>query len=344
MSPATYEKNVLDNGLRGFTTPLPHTRSVCISFFIGAGSRYESPETAGLSHFIEHLLFKGTLKFPTAQAISEAIEGVGGILNAGTDRELTVYWCKVAQLHFSLAIDVLADMLYHPLFDPDEADREKKVVIEEIRATLDSPHERVDTLIDEVIWPDQALGRDVAGSEQSVSALSHHNTTSYFAHQYTPVNTVISVAGNVTHEEVVERIAAALGSWEGENPGSWHPAQNNQTHPRTSFETKKTEQLHLCLAVRGLPTQHPDRYNLDLINVVLGEGMSSRLFLQLRERQGLAYDVHSYVSHFQDSGALTVHSGVDPKRAETAVSAILEQMGLLKDEISPTELTKAKEY
>lgn len=338
-----YHKSVLENGLRIITSSMEHTRSVCINIFIGAGSRYERAEEAGTSHFIEHLCFKGTERRATSKEISEAIDGVGGMLNGGTDKELTIYWCKVARPHFLLALDVLVDMLRHSRFDAQDMERERQVIIEELNMTLDSPHERVNTLIDEVVWPEQPLGRDVAGSKEAVASLGREMLLGYLARQYLPNNTVVAVAGDIGHEEVVECVASAFADWERGTARPWFPAEDSQDFPRLHVEHRSVEQAHLCLALRGLSLLHPDRFYLDLLNVVLGEGMSSRLFTEIRERRGLAYDIHSYVDHFLDSGAVTIYAGVDPKRVTDTVAVILEELARLKDEVPARELTKAKE-
>jgi len=344
MYESMYQKTTLDNGLRIITSTMPMTRSISVVFFIGTGSRYESAESAGVSHFVEHLLFKGTHKRPTAKDISEAIEGVGGVLNGGTDRELTIYWAKVASTHFDLAFDVLVDMLMNSKYDAEEVEKERKVIIEELNMILDAPHERVDVLIDEVLWPDQPLGRDVAGTKETVNSFTRQDALDYVATHYAPTNTVISIVGNVEHEAVVEKVQRALGGWQAESRVTLIPAQNGQNAPRWRIENRKTEQAHLCLGVRGLSNSHPDRYALDLLNVVLGEGMSSRLFLEIREKRGLAYQVHSYISHFLDSGSAVIYAGVEPKHTERTISAILEELNHLKEGIPEAELTKVKEF
>jgi predicted Zn-dependent peptidase len=338
-----HQKSSLPNGLRILTSPMPYTRSVCLGIFIGAGSRYESEEEAGASHFLEHLCFKGTHRRASSKEISETIEGVGGILNGGTDKELTAYWCKVARPHFSLALDVLADMLRHSKFAPKDIERERRVIIEEINTSWDSPQHRVDLLIDELLFADHPLGRDVAGNKERVSALTRENLLDYFARQYLPNNTVVSVAGDISQEEVVSSLAEAFADWtEGALP-SWSPAVDEQRAPRVRLEPRSTEQAHLCLGIRGLSAKHPDRFALDLLNVILGEGMSSRLFISVRERRGLAYDIHSYVSHFLDSGSIIIYAGVAPHCLEEAVKAILEELAGLKDGIPEAEMVKAKE-
>jgi predicted Zn-dependent peptidase len=338
-----YQKSSLDNGLRVVTSTMPHTRSVSIGIFIGAGSRYEEPDRAGTSHFVEHLCFKGTEKRATAKEISEAIEGVGGILNGGTDKESTLYWVKAARHHFPLALDVLVDIVRNSKFDPVEMEKERKVIIEELNMGLDFPPQRVNMLIDELLWPDQALGRDVLGTKETIAALTRNMAIEYLNRQYRPNNAVVAVGGNISHDEVVTSLSQALADWPDGVPGPWYPAEDAQDRPRLRIEYKKTEQCHLCLAVRGLSLFHPDRFTLDLLNVILGEGMSSRLFLELRERRGLAYEVHSYVNHFLDSGAVVIYAGVEPKDVESGIEVILEELNRLKDDIPDVELVKAKE-
>jgi len=311
--------------------------------FIGAGSRYERAEEVGSSHFIEHLCFKGTERRATSKEISEAIEGVGGMLNGGTDKELTVYWCKVARPHFLLALDLMVDMLRNSRFDAQDMERERQIIIEELNMSMDSPPQRVNILIDEVIWPNQPLGRDVAGSKETVAALSREVLLEYLSRQYVPNNTVVSVAGDIGDEEVLASLSSVFGDWTTGTPQPPFPAEESQDEPRLHIEHRDTEQAHLCLSLRGLSTFHPDRFNLDLLNVILGEGMSSRLFLEIRERRGLAYDIHSYVDHFLDSGAVTIYAGVDPKRIDATTGAILEELRRLKDGVPALELTKAKE-
>ncbi|HZP58397.1 MAG TPA: pitrilysin family protein [Dehalococcoidia bacterium] len=338
------ERTTLDNGLRILTSCMPATRSVAISIYVGAGSRYETPELSGVSHLLEHLLFKGTHKRPSPQAISEAIDGVGGVLNAGTDRELTVYYAKVAAPHFGLAADVLLDMIRDPLLAEEELEKERNVVIEELASIADSPAQLVDVLLDETMWPDQPLGRDVAGTEASVSALTRPATLEYMRRQYVPNNIVVAVAGAVAHQQVVDAVAGALGDWPRGVPAGWFPAVNGQDAPRTAVTYKRTEQAHIEIAVHALSSQHPDRYALDLISVILGEGMSSRLFMELREKRALCYDVHSYSAHYLDAGSFAVYAGVDPKKALEATQALVEELARLRDAgVTADELHKAKE-
>ena len=339
-----YQKTVTANGLRIITSSMSHTQSVCISIFVGAGSRYESVERSGISHFVEHLLFKGTKQRPTSKEISEAIEGVGGVLNGGTDKELTVYWARVARPHFRIGLDVLGDMIYGSKFDPVEVEKERQVIIEEINMSMDSPQQRVGMLIDEVVWPDQPLGREVAGVKETVSSLTQQELRGYWRSQYIPANMVVSIAGDITHDEAVTYTRNIFDDWTGATSAAWIPAKDEQNEPRLLTEFRETEQAHLCLSLRGISNSDPDRFAFDLLTIVLGEGMSSRLFLELRERKGLAYDVHSYGSHFFDSGALTVYAGVEPKNIESTIEAILNELSRFKvEDVPETELSKAKE-
>lgn len=338
-----HQKTTLDNGLRVISQNMPHTRSVSICIFTGTGSRYEAESQAGISHFIEHLMFKGTPRRPTSRDISVAVEGVGGIINAGTDKELTVYWCKTAQPHFPLALDVLSDMLLHSKFELDDIESERRVIIEEIHLEKDSPSYLVSLLIDGLLWPGHPLGRDIAGDKESVADISQKMILDYLGQHYLSTNTVVSIAGAVEHQEMVNSVNQALGGWTIRQPAPGYRAYKEKPFPRLKIESKETEQAHLCLGLSGLPLLHPQRFTLDLLNVILGEGMSSRLFTEIRDRLGLAYSIHSYVDHFLDTGAITIYAGVEPKNTQVAIKAILEQLDRLKQPVPQNELAKAKE-
>lgn len=338
-----YQRTVLANGLRILTSSMPHVHSVSLSLFVGAGSRYEREEEAGLSHFLEHMLFKGTRKRPSAKEIAEAVDGVGGVLNGVTDREYTVYYAKVARPHMALAMDVLFDLIRNPLIDRAEVEKERQVVLEELAMVADSPPQLADLLLDSIMWPNNPLGRDVAGSPETVGAITQEMLVRYLSEQYTPDNVVVAVAGNVAHEEVVEAVACALGDWPSGSPAAWLPVSGDNG-ARCGVRYKSTEQAHLSLALLGLEMNHPDRHALSFLSVILGEGMSSRLFLELREKRGLVYDVHTYVSQFRDTGAFHVYTGVDPKNAVEALRVILGELEAMRDRgPSGEELTKARE-
>src|SRR6266511_5729166 len=233
-----YQRTVLPNGLRILTSSMPHTHSVSVSLYVGAGSRYERDAEAGVSHFVEHLLFKGTEKRPTAQEVAEAIDGVGGVLNGGTDREYTVYYIKVARPHMDLALDVLLELVRHPMMDPYEMEKERQVIMEELEMVADSPPQLVDLLLDSLMWPDNPLGRDVAGTNESVKAIDREMVLAYLEQQYVPNNILISVAGNIEHEEVVAAIESALGSWQPGKPAAWIPApSSNGTRSAVKYKT-----------------------------------------------------------------------------------------------------------
>lgn len=338
-----HQKITLDNGLRLVTATMPHTRSVSIGFFIGAGSRYETEAQAGISHFLEHLCFKGTSKRPTATEICTVVEGVGGILNGGTDKELTVYWCKVAQPHFAVALDVLVDMLLNSRFDPAEIEKERQVITEEINMSLDSPSQRVGMLIDELLWPGHPLGHDIAGSKESVAAITRDMMLDYLAKQYQPGNTVLAIAGDIQHQEVVNMVSQTTANWANHQPQPGYLAYQEKLARRVLIETRDTEQVQLCLALPGLSITHPERFKLDLLNVILGEGMSSRLFTEIRDKLGLAYSIQSYAEHFLDTGAVIISAGVDTQNLPVAIGAILAELSRLREATPESELTKAKE-
>jgi predicted Zn-dependent peptidase len=339
-----YEKLTLDNGLRLVTADMPHTRAVSIGVFIGAGSRYETSAQAGISHFIEHLCFKGTSTHPTAADISAVIEGVGGMINAGTDRELTIYWCKVAQSHFATSLGVLVDMLLNSVFDPEEIEKERQVIIEEINMSLDSPQQRASMLIDELLWPEHPLGRDIAGSRESVSAISREMILDYLHGYYQPTNAVLSVAGDISKLDIVGTIEGITGGWTGLRTGADYIRYEKKAGQQVKIDKRDTEQTHLMIALPGLSIFHPDRFKLDLLNVVFGEGMSSRLFTEIRDNLGLAYSIHSFTEHLLDTGAITVSAGVDTRNLKVAIQAIIREMARLKEPIPEKELIKAKEF
>ena len=338
-----YERTVLDNGLRIVTSTMAHSRSVGLAFLVGAGSCYENEREAGISHFAEHLFFKGTRRRPTAREISQDIEGVGGIINASTDKELTIFWCKVASEHCDIALDVLSDLLLDSLFDGREMEKERQVVIEEINMNRDLPQQRVGAVIDELLWPGQPLGREVAGTKETVLKMKRGDVVRYVAGRYGANNAVVSVAGGIEHERAVAQIERLLGGWSAGEISADYLSGDSQTEPSVRTEYKDGEQAHLCLGVRGLSRFHPERIVLGLVNAVLGGGMSSRLFTEIRENKGLAYDIHSYVEYFLDSGSFVTYAGVDPGKLEIAIEAILGELSKLKRGVTPDELNRAKE-
>jgi predicted Zn-dependent peptidase len=340
---AMYNKAVLDNGLRVITRTMPHSGSVCIVILVGTGSCYESNEEAGISHFAEHLFFKGTQRRPTSKEITQDIEGIGGIINAGTDKEVTIFWCKVAEFHFPIALDVLSDLLLNSRFDNKEIEQERRIISEEINMNLDLPQQRVNMLIDELLWPEQPLGREVIGYKETVSSITREQLLNYVASRYLPNNTVLSIAGNIQHEEAMDQIEPLFNKWAAGELATGYVTNANQTEAGLRIEPKDIEQSHLCLAVHGFSRSHPQRFTIDLLNTVLGGGMSSRLFTEVREHRGLAYDITSYTEHFLNSGSFAIYAGVDPEKIETAVAAILEELSKVKQGITISELSRAKE-
>jgi predicted Zn-dependent peptidase len=338
-----YRKTTLDNGLRVLVSTMPHTYSVCVAIFIGVGSRYESESEAGTSHFIEHICFRGTPRYPTARDISEAIEGVGGILNGATDKELTFFWCKVTKPHFPAATRVLVDMLRNSKFNPEDIEKERQVIIEEINMCKDSPSQQVGLLIDGLLWPGHPLGRDIAGTRESMAGINRKTLKDFLHSRYSPDNCLVTVTGDVTQDEVLEVVRKLLGDWH--NPGDHSPYLPYVELPgeQLKIEKRDTEQAHVCLSLPGVSLFHPQRFPLDILNVILGEGMSSRLFSEIRDKLGLAYSISSYVEHYLDTGALTVSASVDPDNLHQAIRAVLEQLAQLKEGIPETELDKARE-
>jgi predicted Zn-dependent peptidase len=249
----------------------------------------------------------------------------------------------VAQSHFPLALDVLADILLYSRFDPQEIERERQVIIEEINMIKDSPSQQVNMLIDELLWPKHPLGRDIAGSKESVTAITRDIMLDYLASQYQPDNTVVTIAGNIQHQEAVTAVSQALANWTNQQPRPRYSVYKEQPNPRLQVETRDTKQAHLCLALPGLSLFHPQRYTLDLLNVILGAGMSSRLFTEIRDKLGLAYSIHSYTEYLLDSGSVTVYAGVEPKNLPVAIKAILKELSQLREKVPEAEISKAKE-
>jgi len=316
---------------------------VCIAIFIGIGSRYESDKEAGTCHLIEHMCFKGTKRRPSSREIAETIEGVGGILNGGTGKEFTTFWCKVAKPHFPIALDLLTDILRCPKFDSDDLERERKVILEELKDSIDSPQDRVGLVLNELMWPGQPLGRDIIGTSRSINSLNRDCVLKYMMECYGSNNSVAAIAGDLDQDNIISMVEESFEGWPKVKERAYTAAYDYRQGPRVNIERRDTEQVHLCLGIKGFSVNHPDRYKLDLLNVVLGGGMSSRLNQELREKRGLVYDVDSYVDYYLDSGALTVYAGGEPGYTEDAVSAIIEELARLKESIGASELTKVKE-
>ena len=333
----------LPNGLRIVTEEMPHTHSVSMGIFTQVGSRYESARLSGVSHFLEHMFFKGTPR-RNAKQISEAIEGVGGMLNAYTSYDSTAYYAKVANIHFDRAVDTLSDMLLHSLFDPKEIEKERRVIIEEINMSLDQPAEWVHQLLDATLWGDQPLGRDIAGTPETVGGITRDDLLAYKNQHYTYPNTVISLAGNMPSDVMVEAWSRALERY-GE--GTRHDPEKTlppEPGPRLAVLNKDTEQGNFCLGLPALSFLDPNRRPLQVLNSVLGGGMASRLFQEIREERGLAYAVYSYTAEFDDAGKWVIYGGVEVGKVHDAIEAVLQELRKLRDEgITDEELQHVKE-
>jgi predicted Zn-dependent peptidase len=340
-----YERTTLHNGLRLLTTHMPGMQSASIAFFFSVGSRYEQDEVAGVSHFIEHMLFKGTQRYPSARLISEAIEGVGGVFNASTGKELTTYTARVPADSLPTVLKVLADMVCYPLFEAVEIEKERDVIIEELSATQDDPQEWVGLLADEAMWPQLPLGRDDAGTVESVSKLQHAQMLEYLHTYYRPNRCVLSIAGNINHSEVRQLTEELFHEWEpGEAPG-WHTCLPPRDVAQVRMVQKATEQSNICLTTLGTSYNDPEYYPFLLLNALLGDGMSSRLFQSIREEQGLAYDIGSYITSYHETGNFVVSAGVDPSRTSDTISAIVAELSRLRENPVPAaELDRTKAY
>ena len=311
----------------------------------GGGSRLEDDRLAGVSHFIEHLFFKGTQKRPSSKEIADAIEGVGGFINASTDKELTAYWTRVPSEYTTLGLDVLFDIVSNSKLDPADIERERAVILEELKMYQDQPQDHVQNLFEELMWPGHPLGRDIAGTQESVSRLTRDDILEYADAQYRLPNVVIGAAGALDESEVLEFVGPRLTLPRDLNGTLPALPPNALDGPQALVRRQRTEQAHICLGLRAYSYLHPDRYVIDLLNTVLGEGMSSRLFLNIRERLGIAYDVHSFMQKHRDTGYVAVYLGVDPKKALEAVNAVVAELDMLCDrEVAAEELDRAKEF
>src|SRR5919108_2993823 len=339
-------RHVLKGGAKLLTASLPDRASAALVVMLGVGSRFEEDRIGGISHFIEHLFFKGTRRRPTAKEIAEAIEGVGGVINASTDKEVTVYWTRVPADRVELATDVLFDIVSDSQFAPDDVERERMVILEELKMYLDQPQDYVHSLFERIMWPDHPLGRDIIGTVDSVPSTTRDDLLTYLQGHYRLPNLVMGVSGAVDPGQAVELIESRLTLPESpDGSGEYLPAPDGLTERAVLLHRKDTEQAHICLGTRAVSYLDPDRYALDLLNTILGEGMSSRLFLEIREKRSLAYDVHSFSSKHSDAGYFAVYMGVDPKKAEEAVNAVMAELrGIANEPVPELELTKAKEF
>ena len=334
----------LPNGLRVVTHPMPGAKSVAVMVMLAAGSRYETKQTNGIAHFAEHMFFKGTEKRPTAKDISAEVDGIGGEFNAFTSKEYTGYYIKCAAEHRSLALDVLADQLLASRFDPEEIEREKGVIIEELNMYLDTPRDHVDSVYETLLFGDQPLGWDIIGTKDTIRAAGRQTFLDYLDGWYTPRRMVVGAAGAVNGDFLAE-VEEKFGHVEDRPSGEMARADFVQIEPRVRLETRDSDQAHLRLGVRGIPTDSPDRYTMQVLTAVLGGGMSSRLFIEVRERLGLAYYVFGYHQSYADTGTLFSQAGVDIERIDQAVATIVSEFRKMAAERVPDdELRRCKNY
>ena len=340
-----WEISELPSGLRVVTTPVPTAQSVSVNIFVGAGSRGESERTGGVAHFLEHMVFKGTEARPTAADIAEAIEGAGGVLNAYTSKELTCYWNHVPYDELPKAMDVLSDMVLNSLLDSEEIDRERSVVQQEIKRAHDQPTAYVGELLGRAIYGDHPMGRPTAGTEETVEHLKRDDFQDWLGTWYGAGNMVLSIAGNVTHETVMELAGRYFANGGSQTPPPMPGLTDELPATRVVSDERPISQTNLALAMPALAREDPDRYILMILNAILGRGMSSRLFKEVRERRGLAYSVGSSVSRHSDTGTLSISAGVSPEKVQEAVTVILEELEKLTEEIvGEDELKKARDY
>ena len=335
-------KTTLPNGIRVITESMPHSNSTSIDLGIDVGSRHEPEPISGVSHFIEHLLFKGTENRPSPIKISETLERTGGILNAATEHESTIYWCKVIATEREKGLELLLDMVQNSLFNPKEIELERHVIIEEINSVNDFPNSRAEAILDELMWKGNSLGRDIAGNKSSVISMSRIDIIDFMKLHYTGNNIVCSVAGKLEHDQIVEIVERFTRSIDPGNKSHFPKISFDQCSPRHRNEYRDTEQVHMSLGFPGVNRQSPDRYPIDLLTAILGEGMSSRLFSELREKRGLVYDIGSEATHFHDTGAIHISAGLKKTEYLETIEVIFQEIERCMSDINQVELAKIK--
>jgi len=334
-------KIMLDNGVNLLTEDIPHVRSVAVGIWVNVGSRDESGPVAGISHFIEHLMFKGT-ENRTAKEIAEALDAVGGQLNAFTTKEYTCYYAKVLDEHFELALDILSDMLFNSKLDSGDIDKERNVILEEIKMYEDTPDELVHDVFAGTIWDVHPLGRPIIGYADVIRDLSRETIKDYMDSYYVPGNTVVTVAGNINHNAVAEKISSIFGKRKGAS------RKRIMELPKPKREitcrSKETEQVHLCVGAPGLPLDHEQIYVFQLVNTILGGGLSSRLFQEIREQRGLVYSVYSYHSSYHDAGLFCIYAGLSKENLNPALELIFKEIKDIQlNGVTDQELRRAKD-
>src|SRR4051812_11851510 len=342
---STFQLERLDNGLRVLTAPMESSQSVTCAIMLAAGSRYETEDTNGIAHFAEHMFFKGTERRPTARDISKEIDAIGGEFNAFTGKEYTGYYVKCAAESRDVALDVLVDMLRNSKFNSEEIEREKGVIIEEMNMYYDTPRDFISGEYEELLYGDQPLGWDIIGRRETIRGATHDTFRSYVDQWYQPSRMVVGIGGNLG-EGLHERIAELLGDVPQGETGEPDPVQLTVNGAaRVKVHTKASDQAHICLGVHSYPLEHPDRYVLQVLSTVLGGGMSSRLFTEVRERRGLAYYVYGLNHSYTDAGSLYAQAGVDINRIDDAVSTVAGELQKIATEPVPSdELEKAKSF
>jgi predicted Zn-dependent peptidase len=342
---ATFERTTLANGVRLLTAPMPNVQSTSCFLMFAAGSRYETPETNGIAHFAEHMFFKGTERRPTARDIAGEIDSIGGEFNAFTGKEYTGYYVRCAAEHAPVAFDVLVDMMRHSRFDAEEIEREKGVIVEEMNMYFDTPRDYLNGLYEQLLYGDQPLGWDIIGRKETVRGATRDTFLDYLGRWYQPTRLVVGVGGKFDGDLIarVEELVAefALGEMPGPDPVRLEP----NGKPQVMVHTKQSDQAHVSVGTRSYPLVHPDRYTLQLLSTVLGGGMSSRLFTEVRERRGLAYYVFGMNNSYTDAGSLFSQAGVDINRIDEAVATIVGELRRIADEPVPSdELEKARSF
>ena len=341
---AVFERTQLSNGIRVLTAPMPQAQSVSCFVMFAAGARYETAEIGGIAHFAEHMFFKGTERRPTARDIATEIDGIGGEFNAFTGKEYTGYYVKCAAGTRDVALDVLVDMLRNSRFDAEEIEREKGVIVEEMNMYHDTPRDFIGGVYENLLYGDQPLGRDIIGTKESVRAATRETFTSFIDRWYRPERMVVGLGGKIG-DGLTDRLEALLGSIEPRGTGMPEPVVIPANGSAVKVHTKQSDQAHIVLGARSYPLGHPDRYALQLLATVLGGGMSSRLFTEVRERRGLAYYVFGTNSSYVDAGSLYAQAGVDIDRIDDAVTTIARELRLIAEEPVPTaELEKARSF
>jgi len=340
-----FKKIILDNNLRLITVPMKDSNSATVLILVGTGSKYEEKDINGMSHFLEHMFFKGTKKRPNTLMISETLDRIGGQYNAFTSKEVTGFWAKVDKKHVDIALDWISDIFLNSKFAADEIEREKGVVIEELNMYLDTPTVYVSELFEALLYGDQPAGWRIVGEKENILSYNREKLIDYYKSHYSSDNTVVCVAGNINEKEIEEKINAYFKNIEKTPAPSKLKTKEEQDNPGSLFHNKKTDQTHFCLGVRAYDMYDPRRYALSLMSIILGGNMSSRLFISVRERNGLAYYIHTSTELFTDSGYLVTQSGIKNNSLEKAIELILNEYKDLKNnKITEDELKKAKDY